>query len=141
MAIRLGMRRESLGHEAHFYKRLDSQFVKRVENAVQYRPAINRLAFSVLRVNIRRTPFQRRRPIPGVQQVVHANVDRHRTKLRKFAQQFLPVRRIGVVRFVVTKVMPDGRKRPVWLLHVDSNLYSWHGLLRRAWRNNHCENR
>src|SRR5580704_14850383 len=52
VAIRFGMRGERFGHEADFYDGSDSGGVKRVEDLVEDRPTINRIAVFVLGVHV-----------------------------------------------------------------------------------------
>src|SRR5712692_444212 len=58
VAIGFGVSGQSLRHEADFDQGLDVMRPKGIENAVESRPTVDRLAGSVFGIHIRRTPLQ-----------------------------------------------------------------------------------
>ena len=66
VTVRIGMRRKRFRHESELHKRLYAGLVKRVEDAVENRPAIDGLSGRVFRVDVGRSPLQRAPPSPVV---------------------------------------------------------------------------
>ena len=79
------MRGERLGHEADLHQRPHLALHVGVEDPVDDRPVVDRLARRVLGVGVRRAPLQRGRAVAGGQQVVGADVDRLRAERGQFA--------------------------------------------------------
>ena len=129
--VRLRLGRQRLGHEADLDERLHLAFEVGVDDAIDDRPVVDRLAVRVLGVGVGRSPLQRRRAVARRQQVVRADVDRHRAELGEFGQQLLAVLHVGVVRLVVAEPRPHGlhRRDPLSGVDLDDDAL---GLLRRA---------
>jgi hypothetical protein len=117
--VRLGLARQRLRHEADLYVRLDVALEVRVEDAVDDRPVVDRLAARVFRVGVGASPLQRGRAVAGGEQVVRAEERVLRPDLAELGQQLLAVLHVGVVRLIAAEETPDGVKRGDRLLQVD----------------------
>src|SRR5262245_11213638 len=111
MPIRLWFYRQGFGHKAYLDERLRAGLDVRVENPVNDRPVINRLARRVLGVSVGGTPFQRGLPVAGDQEAVRAEVDRDRVHFRQFSDELPTILHVGVVRLVIAGVSPDRSER------------------------------
>jgi hypothetical protein len=58
-----------------------------------------------------------------------ADVDRLGTQCGKLAKEFLSVSGISVVRFVIAKIIPDGRQGSIGSISEHLNLHGWGHLL------------
>jgi hypothetical protein len=117
--IRLGLDRHRLRHEPDLHVRLDAPLEIGVEDAIDNRPVVNRLPAGVLRVGVRRSPFERRRAIAGGQEIVRTEVDAFRRQLALIGDQLLAGRQVGVIGLVSSEETPDLFQRPGRLAGVD----------------------
>ncbi len=116
---------QRLGRESDLHQRHVAGFDIGVEDPVHDGPVVDRIAVGILAVGIGRAPFQRRRAVAAAEQVVRADPRRLGTKLGELSQQLLAVLRIGVVRLVIAKPVPQrpirfgrpGRRGPKWTPH------------------------
>ena len=105
--VRLGLDRQLLGHEPDLHVGLHAALEVGVEDAVDDRPVVDRLAVGVLGVGVGRAPLQGRGAVAGGEQVVRAEVDLLRAELAEFGEQLLAVLHVGVVRLVGAEEPPD----------------------------------
>src|SRR5205814_2196350 len=106
--IRLRPARKILWHETNLHVRPHAAFKIRIEDAVENRPVVKRIALRALAVGARGAPLQRRCAVAGGQQIVRAKVNLFRSKLAKFREQLFAMLHIGVVRLVRAEEAPDG---------------------------------
>src|SRR5580658_9869487 len=95
VAIWFGMRRERFGHEADFDDGSDAGGVRRIEDMVEDRPAVNKFAVFILGIDVGRAPLQGGGAVASSKQIVDADVRRHWTERGQFAEKFFSVRRVG----------------------------------------------
>ena len=103
---------------------LHAAFQVGVEDAVEDRPVVNRVALGVLAVSAGGTPLQRRRAVAGGQQIVRAEINLLAAPSSpSSAEQLLAVLHVGVVRLVGAEEPPDGTQLAFGLggVHANSN--------------------
>ena len=82
-----------------------------VDDAIDHRPVVDRLAVAGLGVRIGAAPFECRRAVAGIQQVVRTEVDLAASQLAELDQQLAAVLHGGVVRLVGAEEAPHRRQR------------------------------
>src|SRR6266700_2451976 len=127
--VRIGVSGKCFRHEADFHERLDARHMKSVKNAVQNCPIIDGIPGSVFRVNVGRAPFERSGAVSGGQQIMSAYVDWLGAKGAQLAEKSLPVGSVGIVRLIVAKIVPDGRKGSIGSIGEHLNLHTPRSLL------------
>ena len=95
-----------------------------IEDTVDDRPVVDRLAAGVLGVGVGRAPFHGGGAIPGDEQVVGANGNAHRRGRRQFTKQLLAIDRVGVIRLVIAEPCEDRWERTLFRrrVHPDAGL-------------------
>ena len=76
MAVWLRLHRQRFGHEADLDQRLHLPFDVGIEDPVDDRPVVDRLAVRIFGVGVGRAPLERGCAVAGRQQVVGPDVDR-----------------------------------------------------------------
>jgi hypothetical protein len=121
--VRLRLGGERLGHETDLRVGLEPALHVGVEDAVDDRPVVDRLALRVLGVGVRAAPLEGGRSIPGVEEVVGAEVDLRRAQLAQRREELASVLHVRVVRLVRTEEPPDRMEVPAARAGVDLDLY------------------
>src|ERR1043166_6293374 len=103
VAIRIRVSRESLRHETDLGVRAHAALKIRIENAINTGPIVDGNALGVFAIGIGRTPFQRRRAVARVKEVVCPAKNVFGPQLPDLGEQLLTVFHRGVVWFVATK--------------------------------------
>src|ERR1700722_15735311 len=93
----------------------------RIEDLVEYGPAINGFPLRILGVDVRRTPFEVGLAISRGEQEMGPNIDRNRAQIVQLAKQLPAIWRDCVTGLVVAKPAVDGREltRRFRQIHVD----------------------
>jgi hypothetical protein len=121
VAVRLRFDRERFGHKSDLDQRLHSTFDISVDDAVDDRPIVTWLAGGVFGIGVGRTPFERRRPVAGREQVVRPYVDWRGAERRKLREELLAVFHVSVIRLVIAEETPDRLHRPLALRRVNAD--------------------
>ena len=112
MLIRLGLDRKRLGHESDLHVRPNAVLKIRVEDAIDDRPVVDRLAIGIFGVSVGRAPFQRRRAVAGAEKIVRAEINVLRRKFAKLAEQFAAVGHVRIVRLIRAENRQTGLSSP-----------------------------
>ena len=107
MLIRFRVGGEGLGHEADFDIGANAVISIGVEDLIDDRPIVNRIAVFVFTIHIGGAPFQGGSTVAGAHQIVRAKVDFLLAHFAKLSQQLPAVFHRGVVRFVRAPKTPN----------------------------------
>ena len=110
--VRLRLDGERLGHEADLRVGLEPPLQVGVEDAVHDRPVVDRLPLGVLGVRVRAPPLEGGRSVPGVEEVVGAEVHLGRPEPAQRREQLPAVLHVRVVRLVRPEEPPDRMQVP-----------------------------
>ena len=105
--VRLRLDGERLRHEPDLRVGLEAALQVGVEDAVDDRPVVDRLALRVLGVGVGAPPLEGGRAVAGVEEVVGAEVDLRRAELAQRREQLASVLHVRVVRLVRPEEPPD----------------------------------
>jgi hypothetical protein len=121
MLVWLRLGRQILRHETNLRVWPHPAFEIGVEDAVKNRPIINRLPVRFLAMRAGRTPFQRRRPVAGRQQIVRAKINLLWREVPEFADELLAMLHVSIVRLIRAKEPPDRFQFAARLRGIDAN--------------------
>ena len=105
--VGLRLDRQRLRHEPDLHVGLHATLQVGVEDAVDDRPVVDRLALAVLGVGVGAAPLERGRAVSGVEEVVGAKIHLRRPELAERREQLAAVLHVGVVRLVRSEEAPD----------------------------------
>jgi len=95
--------RQVLRHESKLDQGPHAGLLIGIEDAIENREVVHRLAVRVLAVDVGRTPFEVGNAVTGGQEMMGTDRDRHGTQVMQLAQQSSAVGRCSVVGLVVTE--------------------------------------
>src|SRR4051812_32162301 len=102
------MSRKSLRHKSDLDEGLYPEVEVGTQNLIDDGPVVNRPSRSIFGICIGGPPLECRDAVARCQQIVGSYLNRFLTQFREFFQQPAAIPGVGVVRLVVSEVVPDG---------------------------------
>jgi hypothetical protein len=117
--VRAGIVRQRFRREGHLHEGGRRGFDIGVEDPVHDGPVIDRVSICILRIGIRRPPFQRGDAVARGQKIVRPDMRRRARRGSQLTQQLLAIVRISVVRLVIAEPVPQRMVRTCRFTGVD----------------------